>query len=124
MVARGTVPYTPEPLTQEQIDERAFIVSAVDTPACMDCGKALPEGVAADPRWFMDVWPSGDETDEYLAHILCPRCLNGDMVQCDGCDRMVPHDEAHSVMTSGGEGTFCKDRDECERVSGWGGAFR
>lgn len=61
-------------LTEARIDERLAIVFAVDDQACQGCGRALPAGVASDPEWLIEVVPSGDELDEYVAEILCPEC--------------------------------------------------
>lgn len=59
-------------MDEQTISERAEIMHCVDAQECGSCGKAIPDGAAEDPRWFVDTMPQKDGT--ILAEIRCPDC--------------------------------------------------
>lgn len=67
-------PFAATALSPARIEERAAIIHGVDAQECESCGTPIPAGAAADPEWFIDVEPSGDDADEYVATIRCGEC--------------------------------------------------
>lgn len=52
-------------------DTRAFIAACVDAQCCAGCGREMPDGVADDDRWFLDMVQT---TDGLYAIVRCPEC--------------------------------------------------
>lgn len=73
---------SPDPLTVDQMGERADILWNVDERACQGCGRAYTTDqvgdLSADASWFVDSYlvpnESLPEEPVRLATILCPEC--------------------------------------------------
>jgi hypothetical protein len=64
-----------DPLTPEQVSDRARICHEVDLQGCDACGRAFEGDVASDAAWFIDSEGHRDETGDYeTAIIRCPNC--------------------------------------------------